>query len=539
MPNAGDVSATYCPSCGASIEMDGDRGTCTYCGTTVERPHAAGRRPVPPVVMRSSVTSPRGSCIGTLIAVFVVAIVAAVAVLVFLSGRPAGQIGGLVGSVMPVTAGPVVVSPTDGPLRPGMISDLVAALPQDGPGYDLLVYLDNPDDDTYSLGMIDGGSQSLRWQSQPLSKEVAQGRLIPGPALVYLTDQSRLLALRLSDGTVAWQTSLVAEPAIGCDECVRLLNDRVIVLQKDGSLQAFDAKSGQLTWSTRLADTPRRLPLAGGRLVTLQRTEGNRSTIISFLDPADGKTVQQIEPVCPRDFPSDGERPDPFSPLLFSPDGTAMYTLYGTFSTCAHRWELPDGKQSWLTAVERDTLPTRGHDDPLLLADTALYGSSDGILWALNTADGTYGNLLEDKEFQFVPLVTRDDTLIVLTWPTWDTERQSLWGLDRATGARRWQYALQASDPWFLETLGDWDFRLTEKGLVVIQVPEDQQQIVVETLDPLTGVSSGQLVTALEGPGSHVLWNLFWSDDTAWMEIGSEIYGLDLATGTPSYRLRR
>ena len=39
--------------------------------------------------------------------------------------------------------------------------------------------------------------------------------------MLYLTDHERLLALRLSDGTVAWEAGLVAEP--NCDECLRLV----------------------------------------------------------------------------------------------------------------------------------------------------------------------------------------------------------------------------------------------------------------------------------------------------------------------------
>src|SRR5262245_9070925 len=45
MPNAGDTRAVYCPSCGASIEMTGNTGSCMYCGTTVERQQSTGENP--------------------------------------------------------------------------------------------------------------------------------------------------------------------------------------------------------------------------------------------------------------------------------------------------------------------------------------------------------------------------------------------------------------------------------------------------------------------------------------------------------------
>ncbi len=45
----------------------------------------------------------------------------------------------------------------------------------------------------------------------------------------------------------------------------------MIVLQKDGSLQGFEARSGALVWSMRLAELPRRLLLVGQRLAVFQR----------------------------------------------------------------------------------------------------------------------------------------------------------------------------------------------------------------------------------------------------------------------------
>ncbi len=81
--------------------------------------------------------------------------------------------------------------------------------------------------------------------------------------MVYLTDKERLLALRSGDGSVAWQTSLVAEPPSGCPSCLQVVGARVIVLQKDGSLQGFDARSGALVWGMRLAELPRRLCCSG------------------------------------------------------------------------------------------------------------------------------------------------------------------------------------------------------------------------------------------------------------------------------------
>src|SRR5436305_12876105 len=73
----------YCPSCGASIAMQGDQGICAFCGTAIERPKSAqAPRPArppqaePPVwsgpaitIARANLARPRraGSCLGTLL----------------------------------------------------------------------------------------------------------------------------------------------------------------------------------------------------------------------------------------------------------------------------------------------------------------------------------------------------------------------------------------------------------------------------------------------------------------------------------------
>lgn len=525
MPNE-DVRAVHCPSCGASISMDGEKGICAYCGTVVERPPSAASVWAKERVRRpAAVAAPRRRAGGAAHGVLVLLIVLASVALVAVREAP-DQIASLLGSASRIV-----------PANPGTINEIAAALPRDGSGYDLLVYLLHSGDDRFSLALLDGGSHAVRWQSQPLSTQPSSARLVTGAGLAYIADGSRLLALRLSDGSPAWQTSLVAELPSGCDECLRLLDGRVVALQKDGSLQAFDAQSGRLGWSVRLAGTPRELPIAGDRLVTLEPAAGERGAVIDFLDPASGQVAQQIAPSCKRGAIPGEESPMVGSPLLFSPDGGAMYALFGLISSCAQRWNPASGERVWQQTLDHGIAPAIWYDNRPLLTDKALFGSNGGVLWALDTASGDLRKLADDQEYKFVPLAARDDTLIVLAWPSWDSKRQALWGLDAATGERRWQYALQAKEARLLQPFGDWDWRLTPKGLVVVQVLKDQRQLIVDLVDPHTGVSTARQTTALGSSGSPTFWHAIWTDDMAWLKIDFSLYAVDLATGATAYRL--
>jgi outer membrane protein assembly factor BamB len=437
-----------------------------------------------------------------------------------------------------ITAGPVAISEVLNQIKLGPITEMAAVMPRDGKGGDLLVYAYGVNDNRYTVALIDGASQAPRWQSQPLSKEAYQGQLVAGRDMVYLTDQDQLLALRLSDGTLAWQTALAVEPQTGCDECLRVLGGHVIVLEKNSALQAFEGRTGKLAWSARLAENTRRLPVAGDRLVTTQPTEDKDGTIISFLDPASGKPTLQLEPHCPETNTfSEFERPRYDTPLLFSQDAKTMYMMYGFFDQCAQSFDLASGQPRWERTMDDGLIPASWYHNTALLTDKAIYVNQNQLIWALDTADGSVRTLIEEQEYNLRPLALHDDTLIVLAAPTWDSQRQELWGLDAASGARRWQQPLKAKSLRQGGSSGDWDWQLTPKGLVVVQVLRDEAQLIVETLDPRSGASSVRQETQLTGLTMPSLYQPMWTEDTVYLKLDSHIYAVDLATGKTEFQL--
>jgi outer membrane protein assembly factor BamB len=457
----------------------------------------------------------------------------------FLAGRalPSGMPSTLVAptspsaQLQPILKTAMAIATTD----QGSVTELAAVLPRDGKGGDLLAYVYHSDTSRYTIGLIDGGSHTARWQSPLLSKEAYPGRVATGQDMLFFTDKDQLFGLHLRDGSPAWQAALTVEPSPGCDECLRVLAQHVAVLEKDGTLQVFDSQNGQLAWSTRLEDRPNRLLAAGDRLVTITEAADKQTRLVNFLDPSTGKATLQLAPVCPSDPNlSHDERPDASSPFMFSADGTAMYTMFGFFAQCAQAWDLASGKTRWQVALGRDHMPS----SPALQTDKALYIGNDKSLWALDMADGKVRTLVNEKEYQLKPLALHQNTLIVRAAPDWDSQRQELWGLDSASGERRWQIKLQAHDLREDRSSGDWELRLTPKGLLVIQALGDEPQLVTELFDPSTGKSLLRETTPLGSIGTPSIIGSLWGDDTAWLRINGDVYAIDLGTGKVGYKLQ-
>src|SRR5262249_22764785 len=157
------------------------------------------------------------------------------------------------------------------------------------------------------------------------------------------------------------------------------------------------------------------------------------------------------------------------------------------------------------------------------LTDKTIFSGTGKLVWALDTADGKIRTLANDKEYQLRPLALQKDILIVLAAPDWDSQRQELWGLDSTSGERRWQIKLQAHDLREGNSSGDWEWKLTPKGLLVIEALNDEPRLIVQTLDTATGASRLRQETPLGERGSPSIIGALWGDDTAWLRINGNV----------------
>lgn len=517
-----------CPSCGSPIEMGETSGTCSYCNTVVERRGGAPERepivitrgaPSPRPVRKSSSGGGAGCVIALLVGVtlFVVFMIGATT----LSLRQVGSVFGIGYHGWPL-------------FKSERIADILMVAPRDAAGDDLLVLLQQGQDLT--LGLIDSTGSTLRWQTAPLSKNARQSALAIGGDMVYLVDQTRLQALRLSDGATAWQASLSVEPQSGCDGCLMVLDNRVLVLQKDRTLQSFDARTGQPGWGMRLADAPQRIPVVGRKLALVQPSEGQSDPEIRLIDPATGAVTQRISPTCTR---GEDESANFYasSPLLASPDGSALFTVLDGSHDCMQRWNPSSDAPAWQTWLEDGVAPSYWDAHRALFAGQRLLIANDGRLSSLDTATGALTTLLRDDDYKLTPLFARGATAVVIATPNWDANRHSLWAIDADSGERRWQYDLQARE-WFGDSgFNEWGAQLTPDGVTVVQVPDGRDELIVERLDLQSGVSAGRQITKLDDD-SPTVWENRWTDRMAWLDIDSKLYTIDLLSGAVTSRDR-
>ena len=84
---------------------------------------------------------------------------------------------------------------------------------------------------------------------------------------------------------MAWQATLAVEPNNSCERCLRAIGQQVAVLEKDSTVEVFDAQSGKPAWSTRLKQNPYGgLTVAGERLVVLEEGEGKDVLVDGLLE---------------------------------------------------------------------------------------------------------------------------------------------------------------------------------------------------------------------------------------------------------------
>jgi len=428
------------------------------------------------------------------------------------------------------------------PFVPRLFASGSVALVSSGPGTlpDMAVLFYNPDADTRLIGLVDGSTGKLRWQAEPLAGDGYADAIAAGGDLLYVANGTALLALRKSDGSLAWQAQMPDKLNYG-DTTLLMTDGRVLTLNVDQSLQAYDAATGSLVWSRRLVGYDRTLRLMGGSLVVLDYIADSYDYSLFFLNPADGSQHRLLTPTCQVDQYSSATV-DIDSGLLYVGTENALYLIYDTSFGCVQRIDFTTGKIVWQTLAEDSFSFSPDGFNPLI-ADTAFYFNNGSQLLAVDKFNGTVQSLLANEDYDFVPLAMSDDTLLVRARRTRGSERFELWGLNPGSGEQLWQIDLQGAAPIDPpnEMVGlvdgtdtGWTWRLVPVGLILIKFQADPNQLVLDAINPTDGTLLSERSTALKqvtGDYYSAPKVIGWQDNLVYLSLDSKIYALDITTG--------
>jgi outer membrane protein assembly factor BamB len=400
------------------------------------------------------------------------------------------------------------------------------------------------------LVAVSSASPGLLWNSAPLERNTYDAPIVANPDFVFTVSGARLLAIRRTDGSTAWEAPLEDQVSLSlCQGCVRLLGDRVFTLSDDGTLEAFDARTGQSLWDFQaLQDSPRGLYVLDGRPAFMDEDEENDGVLRVF-DPASGER-HTVKPECVREDGSFSYTARWTTPLLMSPDGADFYLAFNSAPLCIQRWSAETLTQAWEARLPAGSIFSS--DSPRVVTPQALYLTIYQELIRVDAATGQVTTLINDGDYQPVPLAVHDDALVVLTIRTRGSTRFELWTLETASGERRWKYDL-GQDPPLLdiphgntsiidENRPVWTWHPAADGLRVLRfkrtADDVSHAILLETLDWQTGASGGRQEILL-GISTIILSapDLFgWQGDTLWMSIERQLLGFDTASGEIVYR---
>jgi len=337
--------------------------------------------------------------------------------------------------------------------------------------------------------------------------------------------------LKAADGKLAWKSPLANGVSTSCNGCMRLVDGQMVVLSKDGTLQALDAHTGEKTWSTQLNSTPTELLLAGGKPALVDNnSHKNKAQFISA--PQTGKSTQMGTNGC-TSVAATGKTNSGLEEVYLSPDGQLAYFTFYSFGPddgpCIMQVDLASSKITWTNGPKSDQVwPSAWFAAQVMVSEQGVFFYEDNTLTMIDAATGQLHTLLKEPRYRDVtPLVSQPGRVVVIAIPDYDDNQKVLWGIDTATGQKAWTYAMQAKS-----IIDPWRVRLTSAGVVVVQCLRDSKLSQWETLVMTTGASRGlvQLSTT-----HYDFLDDAWTDSTAYLTIDATLHAVSIKNGAVQY----
>jgi hypothetical protein len=350
-------------------------------------------------------------------------------------------------------------------------------------------------------------------------------RAISDESRIYYLAGERLLALNQQDGSTVWEAPLSDLVSISCASCIDKVRDRVVVLTTDYVLQGVDARSGEIAWSVRLNDPSAAyegFSVIGDQIVLLDYIEpGTSEQAVHVFNPGDGSLIRRISPTCPESGSISWRN----EALIDHTGGQAIFSHgCSTSGPYMQSWSLANGEMIWQSPLpEGRSISAKSF---LFGRDTLYLDEYQGRL-EVTLSTGQIKYLPNpDPDYDFTLLGEHEGLLIGIARRTRGTTRYELWGL-KGVAERIWSYEIAADTPFDPDPRsGDWAYRFTPDGVVVILILDDPKpHISAVLLDPQNGQVMRQSEAAVEVTS---LDGVAWDSTTAYVTLWGDVYAVDL-----------
>jgi hypothetical protein len=339
----------------------------------------------------------------------------------------------------------------------------------------------------YRLQAREFGSSTPEWESAGVGDEAAQGEVISSlsGAAVYWVIGTQVQALQCSDGKTLWKASLAHDLALGASARAALVGSSLVVLERDGTIEAFSARSGQPVWHHRY------LPGTDHLLVGSER----------ILIPLDDKTWTLVQGSSGRQvthFKLQAGRSSAGSEARWAlaPDGKSAAVISGMIDPLAALVSLQQGKLGWCRLLSNDYPQPMGMEQAPQLEDNQLWWTQRHDLLALDLARGKVRRVYHSAEDGLTFLGASKGRVLLASRPDWDSSSWSLRCI--AQGKQSWSYKVKGKSRLGEMGMSDWTVVVREDHLILLQVLTNPSHIAVDRIALSSGKSDSHQERTLE-----------------------------------------